>query len=545
MDGLEPSNEPRAASEGHSGPKPKTAASGDHPGYANPIRGAETDPDGRIRWRDWGAAVFEEAREADRLILLDLGARWCRWCRAMHEDAYGSRAVAKLVEGSLIPLRVDGDRYPHVQRRYHAGGWPTTAFLTPSGDMLWAGGYLDARNLKSAASSVLEAWDHRRQELEREVEQRRRALVAARSQRPALGLVRRDAADDVLAAARDSFDEKNGGFGGEPKFPNPAAVELLYGHGERTGDATWIEMADRTLDGMLAGELLDRGDGGFFRCADGADWTGPHREKLLEVNAGLLQAYAMGAALRGRDDWREVAEQMVEWADRSLGLNGSFWAASSLDLAAPEDSSGAANGASWDRDPTLFTDHNATWIRALADAGQRLDRDDWIQRAAQAFDRLVTQMAAPDDLLHHYRTAPSAEPAGTGLLGDPLEAARTAARLYGITKRDEFLEHARRLVHGMENALWDERGGFLDHSPSEAGAETGALRYRERPFEENAAGARLLMTLARQTGERSYRALGERILAVLSPRAGRYGAEGAEFAEAVAEFFAHRSGSAG
>ncbi|NIU75044.1 MAG: hypothetical protein GWN71_16105, partial [Gammaproteobacteria bacterium] len=65
----------------------------------------------------------------------------------------------------------------------------------------------------------------------------------------------------------------------------------------------------------------------------------------------------------------------------------------------------------------------------------------------------------------------------------------------------------------------------------------GALRYADRPFEENALAARLHIALARRTGDASYRAVAERILAFLSPMAGRYGVEGATFATAVEEFF--------
>ena len=65
----------------------------------------------------------------------------------------------------------------------------------------------------------------------------------------------------------------------------------------------------------------------------------------------------------------------------------------------------------------------------------------------------------------------------------------------------------------------------------------GVLRYRDRPFDSNAEAARLLIELVLALGERSFRALAERTLALLSPAAGRYSVGGSGFALAVLEFF--------
>ncbi|HWV57223.1 MAG TPA: hypothetical protein VNZ57_07105, partial [Longimicrobiales bacterium] len=86
-----------------------------------------------------------------------------------------------------------------------------------------------------------------------------------------------------------------------------------------------------------------------------------------------------------------------------------------------------------------------------------------------------------------------------------------------------------------EHTLWAPGGGFYDFPSSPT--DPGALRYPDRPFEMNAEAARFLLDLALATGERGYRAIAERTLALLSPLAGRYGVAGAGFALAVEEFF--------
>jgi hypothetical protein len=299
-------------------------------------------------------------------------------------------------------------------------------------------------------------------------------------------------------------------------------------------------MAERTLDGMLAGEIEDPVEGGFFHYAHEADWTRPQVEKLLGVNARVLAAYAFGAAHADRSDWRVAAERTVAWVDGTLARPDGLWAGSQY---ADERwfAADAAGREALDPPPvedTAYAHSSAAWIAALADAGRRLERDDWVARASAALDTLLDRAAAPEDALVHY-IAPGAEPVA-GLLVDLVHAGRACLAVASAAGREDALDHARRLVAAMQATLWDDEGGFADHPQDPH--PVGALRFRDRPFEENALAARLLIDLSRRTGERSYRAMAERTLALLSPLAGRYGVEGATFALAVEEFFRLRRG---
>lgn len=490
-----------------------------------------------IRWQPWRKDAFAEAAAEDRPIFLNLTAGWCRFCQRMDEETYSAAPVIKVLNERVVPIRVDADRFPHVRDRYIAGGWPTNAFLTPEGEVLWSGTFIGPERFMVVAEQVLEAWEMRRSNLLDEIERRRRALSAARSRRGAYGLVRREAADDVLTVLQDGFDPRNGGFGGEPKFPAGEAIELLYIQALRTGNPDWLEMADRTLDGMLAGDLRDRVEGGFFRYALEADWTDPRHEKLLATNAELLQAYALGARVRQREDWAEVAEEIVGWVDSALALESGLWAGSQD--ADPEyyaaDGDGRGAGDAPYVDPTVYTDANAAWVRALASAGGGLGRTDWVERAVAGLDVLLDRMATEDGGLHHFCEA-DGQPQLPGLATDVLEAALACVAVAQVSGEGRFLRRARELTRTMEERLWaEDGGGFLDFR--DEGESLGALRYEDRPFDINAGAARLLVDLNLATGERKYRALAERVLAILSPLAGRYGPAAAGFATAVEEFF--------
>ncbi len=490
---------------------------------------------GEIRWHEWGPAAFRAAEERDLPILLHLTAPWCHWCHVVDETTLSDPEVIALLNDSLLPLRVDTDRHPHVRDRYIAGGWPTTAFLTPDGEVLWSGTGLEAHELLHVARGVLRGWRDRRDELRGEVERRRMAIQASGRRHAASGLVRRESADSVLSALIDSADARNGGFGDAPRFPSPDAVELLFAEGLGRGDPQCAALAERHLDGILAGELFDRVDGGFFRYALQPDWTEPQYEKLLAVNGGLLRAFALGAVLTGRSDWEEAAETTVEWVQSRLLRKDGLWGASQdadpdyYALRAADRRGRAAPNI----DATAYVDANATWISGLASAGGRLGRAEWIRRAEEALHVLDTGSRDPAGRVAHFVGDDPLAP--TDLLVDLVGLARACLAVAQATGGSRWVDRAREIVARMQERLADDDGGFRDLPQ---GAELlGALRYRDRPFDLNADAARLLIDLTTATGDRSYRAMAERVLALLSPSAPRYGAAAAGFALAMGEFF--------
>ncbi len=487
-----------------------------------------------IPWREWGQEAFSTAREADRPVALLLTASWCHWCHVMDETTLSDPAVIALLRDHFVPVRVDADRHPHVRDRYIAGGWPTVAFLSPDGEVLWSGTGLESHEMKRIADGVLRGWSDRREELLAELDRRRLAMETTLGRRLGAALVRREAGDDVLAAMIASADARNGGFGEAPRFPAPDAIELLFrvaAAGEAPQAAT---LAERCLDGMLAGELFDRVEGGFFRYALQEDWTEPQYEKLLSVNAGLVRAYALAASLLDRPDYRDVAERTVAWALERLARDDGLWASSQA--ADPDyyalDAAGRAGRSAPSVEPAPYTDAAAAWIRALAEAGGRLGRGEWIELASHSLRALLDAAVDGNGRVRHL---PGDEQATMWLLGDAVELARAAVAVGQATGQGEPLRRAAAIVAALRESLLSDEGGFEDCRGE--GTPLGALRYRERPFDLNADAARLLLDLHAATGERTYRAIAERVLALLAPQAGRRGAQAAGLGIAVREFF--------
>src|SRR5918911_846928 len=174
-----------------------------------------------IKWRDWSPDAFEEARQQDKPILLSISAVWCHWCHVMDETTYSSQPVIDLLNSEYVPVRVDNDVRPDINQRYNMGGWPTTAFLTPQGDILTGATYLPADQMVDALARVASYYRQNKPEIvARVLEGRKRAgtVVASSAGRLDEGLV-----DRILGNVESSYDPTYGGFGNAPKFPHTDA----------------------------------------------------------------------------------------------------------------------------------------------------------------------------------------------------------------------------------------------------------------------------------------------------------------------------------
>ncbi|HET8650515.1 MAG TPA: thioredoxin domain-containing protein, partial [Gemmatimonadales bacterium] len=110
------------------------------------LRSAAHQP---IDWYPWGEEAFAEAARTDRPILLDIGAVWCHWCHVMDSESYDDPELARYLNQKFVCIKVDRDERPDVDTRYQRaiqalvgqGGWPLTAFLTPTGEVFYGGTY--------------------------------------------------------------------------------------------------------------------------------------------------------------------------------------------------------------------------------------------------------------------------------------------------------------------------------------------------------------------------------------------------------------------
>ena len=436
-----------------------------------------------VEWRDWGAEAFAEADERDCPILLSLSATWCEGCHEMDAITYAEPRIAANVNEGFVPVRVDVDRRPRVRERYNMGGFPTTAFLTPEGELLTGAGYLDVDGMRQVLESVRQMWTEKGRDAGRVP----RALDAAL---PPTGELS-DAIESHLAGQIEAkYDEEYAGWGSDAKFPLPRTVEFAL---KRDRDR-----ALRTLD-AVRDHLADDVAGGFFRFAGTRDWGDVAYEKPIDTNAAVTRAFANAYLYTGDEAYLAPASDAVDFLTDDLwtgygvggsvgpGLGRAYYAAPAADredLDAPR------------RDLTVFAGGNALAADALLAVAAYTDDERAREYAERVLDGLERDLIDVDSgEVTHYRGTDAV--GATDVLADAARVVSAYARAAGVL--GEGTAVARAVADRAIDRLHVD-GSFVDGPRSGA----GLLDRPFRPLDGNVEMSSALIDLAALTGEERY-----------------------------------------
>jgi uncharacterized protein len=308
-----------------------------------------------IQWHEFGEEAFAAARAANKPMLLDIGAVWCHWCHVMDRESYDDPEVAAIVNEHYIAVKVDRDERPDIDSRYQAavsaltgqGGWPLTAFLTPDGKPFYGGTYFPPADaygrpsFKRVLLSIAAAYRDKHGEVMEQAQMVESAIARAESSSAGEGKVSAAVVDAILESARKMFDEVNGGFGSAPKFPHPAALDLVMEQYVHTGssDEDLRTIFVHTLEKMARGGVYDQLAGGFHRYSVDERWIVPHFEKMCYDNSELLKNYVHAYQATGDEFFAGVARDIIRWMDEWLSdrAHGGFYASQDADYSMDDD----------------------------------------------------------------------------------------------------------------------------------------------------------------------------------------------------------------
>jgi uncharacterized protein YyaL (SSP411 family) len=530
--------------------------------------------DNPVDWHEWGEDAFERARADDRPLLVSVGYSSCHWCHVMAHESFESPTTAALMNELFVNVKVDREERPDVDAvtmeaavgMTGSGGWPTTVFMTPEGKPFYAGTYFPPESRHGMPSfgdvlrAVAQAWRERREDIESQ---------ASRIDDAIRGVVKAPVSTEPLTpsllahAVRGisrTFDPAFGGFGGAPKFPAPSTIELLL----RRGDEESLAMATATLDAMAAGGMYDVVGGGFHRYSVDERWLVPHFEKMLYDNALLASAYLHAWVVTGRHRYREVVEETLDYALRDLALpSGGLASAQDADTHGvegltytwtPDEAADVglphallepfehgrfivrgeidgdlraraltvrATRPQPFRDDKVLASWNGLALAALAEAGRRLERPDWLDAARGVGECLLGPLSAGDGRL--YRSLRDGRTSGHGFLDDYANAAHGLLELHVATGELRWLLEAHRLaLLGTELFGDADRGGFF-LSPADGDPRVPRVKeLQDSPTPSgNAMLAHVLLRLARIWGDDELERQAVAVFRLVEPALGR------------------------
>ena len=474
-----------------------------------------------LDWLPWGPAAFARAAAERRPVLLAIGAAWCPACAGMARATYRDPAVCELVERGFVPVRVDADRRPDVAERYTLGGWPTTAFLTPAGQLLGGETYVDPPRMRALLQRVAAAFARRGDE-----------LAAVPPPLPAPDPPAPAAPGDIPGWLEqhlvEQFDRQHGGFGSGPRHLDAPALRF----GLRriaAGHDTLAEAVTGTLDAVVRGGLFDGVDGGAFRYCAGRDWSAPAVEKLLAVNADALELLLDGWITLGDTRCRDRALGVIRYVRDTLAAPGAGGFYASQYAGQDYYAAGAEERAQLDAPPvdrSVYAEGSARMAAALLHAAGRFDDSSLVEFAAGALERVAGETYERGNGIAH---AAGGGEAVRGLLADQVWASAALLDLYAAAEREVHLDMAHELMRFALRRLFDPSAGrFVDRVA--AADDVGLLREPLVPFGANCAAAGVLARLGRLTGQDDFRRRSAALLEALAPAAVARGVDAAPWA---------------
>ncbi len=499
-----------------------------------------------VEWYAWGDEALARAREEDRPILLSIGYAACHWCHVMERESFENDETAALMNDRYVNIKVDREERPDLDSIYMDavvaltghGGWPMTVFLTPAGEPFYGGTYYPPEPRHGLASfrqvlvAVADAYRDKRDDIGRSAKQLVEHIQSGNAARPSTDPLTDALLGDAVQALRPQFDAAWGGWGRAPKFPSASVIEFLLRRGER-------EMTEKTLDAMAEGGMYDVLGGGFHRYSVDDRWLVPHFEKMLYDNALLVPAYLHGWLVLGKESYRRVAEQTVDYMLRELRLEGGGFASAqdadtdgvegltytwtpaelestvpgTVDFLQPFEHGRFVIRGELDeelarrlfaireqrekplRDDKAIAAWNGLALAALAEAGRRLDRPD-VTAAARELGEFLLGPLSDGERLH--RTWRNGVAKGTGYLEDYACVANGLYELHVATGELRWLEESMRLARLAIELFADEANGGFFHTP--AGGEQLVARKKELDDNPSPSGNSMLALVLLRLG---------------------------------------------
>ncbi len=288
-----------------------------------------------VDWHAWGPEALALARLESKPILLSIGYSACHWCHVMAHESFEDAQTAAIMNELFVNIKVDREERPDLDQIYQSahymltqrsGGWPLTMFLTSEDQTPFFGGTYfpkTARYNLPGFQEILPRIAAFYRERRAEIDVQNASLIDALKRSENLSArseVQFSVAifDMAFESLLQTFDAKQGGFGGAPKFPHPTEIEFCFEHFAATGNQDALNVAITTLKKMASGGIYDHLGGGFARYSVDQYWIIPHFEKMLYDNGPLLRLYADAWVIDKDQQFKQVAEETAAWVMREM-----------------------------------------------------------------------------------------------------------------------------------------------------------------------------------------------------------------------------------
>lgn len=297
-----------------------------------------------VNWYAWNEKTLALAKKQNKPIFLSIGYSTCHWCHVMEEESFKHKDVAEVLNKYFISIKVDKEEFPNIDKKYQnlfraykgrRGGWPLSIFVTPDLKPFFIttymprdsiGGTEDILTLTTRIGDLYHQKTKLKEALQKFATATDKINETPKPSKKSLDL--KVLINTTMKQITEQYDQENSGFStGRTKFPESSKIQLLLNIYKTTGDKKAFEMAKETLLTMSKKGIFDQIDGGFFRYS-GKDWTIPHFQKLLYVNAQMPLPYLEMYRLTDDKYFYNIAKATIDEMERKYTENRLYISAS-------------------------------------------------------------------------------------------------------------------------------------------------------------------------------------------------------------------------
>lgn len=296
-----------------------------------------------VDWFEWGTEALEKAVRENKPILVSIGYSSCHWCHVMEREVFEDESLAKLMNETLVCIKVDREERPDIDSIYMDavqamgvnGGWPLNVFLTPAQKPFYGGTYFPPDQWRNVLNGISNAFRTRRDEIEQSANQ----LAAALKEQDTSHYKKvyeftdlKTELDKSFSKLSVTFDRSWGGLDKAPKFIMPSVWLWMLRYHHITKNEEALKHLHLTLTKIAWGGIYDQVGGGFARYSVDAYWFAPHFEKMLYDNAQLLSLYAEAYAVTKDPLFKTIVIETFEWLQgEMMNSSGGFYSALDAD----------------------------------------------------------------------------------------------------------------------------------------------------------------------------------------------------------------------
>jgi uncharacterized protein YyaL (SSP411 family) len=302
----------------------------------------------QVNWRPWQNATFTEGTQRNKIIFASIGYSACHWCWLMRQQNFKNTGIIDLLNREFVCAKVDRLERPDLDLAFRIyaqttglpASWPLHVWLTPDGNPMAAGSFsptkagAESARFKTILTNIAGRWKKEPNYINtqatsnlKEIREQLKRKAVAQFPDP-----NPDAASLMFfSAVSVSYDPRYGGFDPSFKFPRPETLEAIARLSQHEPANSYRaqqcrKMITVTLDGMLAGAIIDPINGGIFRYTNDNAWRLPQFEKMSADQARMCSAFLTAYQISGDHRYAEAARDILEFVKENLTSDdGSFY----------------------------------------------------------------------------------------------------------------------------------------------------------------------------------------------------------------------------